>query len=144
MIFVLYAHDNAMPQPLAVKIEHPRWEAVEKHLGSACAHGGTVRLEIVHPEDAYIREICLTAEAGHFRIVALTRDENPKNELLEWWEAGATPFRGMIHIGDDAWDARTVGHDIQLAVQIFRAVYDEKSLALNGLGEFRSEWNPRP
>lgn len=142
-IFMLFAHDESMETMVSAKIENPRWDQLETHIKNAFQHGGRVRLEVLHPDDSYVKEIVMDAIPSQFRIVILTRDENPKNELLEWWEEGSSSFRGMVQIGDDDWDARTVGSDVRVAEKIFKNIYSGKGFELKGFGEFRSQWDPR-
>ena len=79
-----------------------------------------------------------------FRIIALTADEDPKNELLEWWEPEDAGFRGIIHFGDDEWDARTVSSELTVAKKIFNELYEYGKLSHETLLDLRSQWNPKP
>lgn len=82
--------------------------------------------------------------AGQFRIIALTRDDDPKNELLEWWEPKAVGFRGTILFGDDEWDARMVSGELAVAKNIFNELYEHGELSHEMLLSLRSQWNPMP
>lgn len=80
---------------------------------------------------------------GQYRVVALTRSDDPKLELLEWWESGNSPFRGVAHFGDDALDLRTVCSDLSVAQILFKELYDFGELEV-GLQQMRSQWDPKP
>lgn len=143
-ILVLFAHDKSMTSAMARKVENPEWTQIRDSIASALQHDGQVRLELVQPEGAYFREVCLYAEAQQWRLVVLTRDANPKLALLEWWEAGDAPFRGMVRVEEDAWDARTVSREGDVAEAVFRDFYVSGALGAATLAQFRSQWDPRP
>ena len=140
----LLTHDKSMQSPLAYKKERPLLNDIEQSLKKTFEYGGFVRLDVLRPEDSYIKELCMEAQPNQFRIIALTRDEDPKNELLEWWEPGEAGFRGMIRFGDDDWDARTVCHDLGVAQKIFYDLYENGSLSHELMLDLRSQWNPKP
>jgi hypothetical protein len=133
-----------MQSPLAYKKERPCWEEVETALENAFEFGGGARLDVLRPDNLYIKALDMRSLSRKFRIVALTRDENPKNELLEWWESGATKFRGNIRFNDDDWDARTVSSDLDVAREFFYELYKHGELNHETLKKLRSQWNPMP
>ncbi|UJT96813.1 hypothetical protein LSP16_32475 [Pseudomonas aeruginosa] len=77
------------------------------------------------------------------KLAVLTSSPNPKEEYLEWWEFGDSPFRGVVRFGDDEFDSRTVCADISIAEAVFKELYETGGLDV-GLAQMRSPWNPRP
>jgi hypothetical protein len=143
-VLELIAHDKSMQSPLAYKRERPYWDEIEKALKSVFEHGGFARLDVLRPENSYIRELCLDGLPNQFRISVLTLDDNPKNGYLEWWEPGESKFRGTIRIRDDAWDARTVCCELDVAQKYFHELFETGDLSHESLADFRSPWNPKP
>lgn len=143
-VLELFTHNKSMQSPLAFRRERPEWDDIDKALTNAFKHGGYVRLDVLKPEDIYIRSINMTSLPGKFRLIILTNDPDPKNELLEWWEPGETSFRGAIRFGDDDWDARTVSGELSVARQFFNHLYNYGKLTDDLLSEMRSQWNPKP
>lgn len=133
-----------MTSPLAKKTERPNWICIEVALKNSFDYDGYARLDVLFPDDSYIKTLGVKSCGGQIRIVITTRDEDPKNEILEWWQAELTPFRGTIHFGDDDWDARTVCDKLTVAEEIFRELYEEGALSGETLLMFRSPWSPMP
>lgn len=140
----LIAHDKSMQSPLAYKRERPYWDEIEKALINTFEYGGSARLDVLRPEDSYIKELCMESLPKRFRIIVLTRDEDPKNELLEWWEPGEAEFRETIRFGDDEWDARMVSSELAVAQKFFHELYEHGKLSQEMLRSLRSQWNPKP
>lgn len=143
-ILMLYASDKSMTSPLAFKKERPYWQDIKKAINKSFKYGGWVRLEVLRPEDSYIKLIDMQVNPRQFRLIALTRDKDTKKELLEWWEPGDAPFRGMVRFGDDEWDARTSSSDISVAENVFHDLYESGQLSPEILQDFRSQWDPKP
>ena len=100
-VLLLIARDKSMQSPVAHKRDRPFWDEIETALENAFEHGGYAILESLRPEDAYVNELRMVSLPGKFRIIILTRDNDPKRGLLEWWEPTITGFRGTIRFGDD-------------------------------------------
>ncbi|MGM9427280.1 DUF6911 family protein [Hydrogenophaga sp. MI9] len=130
--------------PPAKAIEHPSWNQIQDEIEKAFTLGGWASLDVRLPSNAYFKKICVYANPGQFRIVVLTRDEDPKNELLEWWHPDDDSFSGMARFGDDDWDSRTIGEDIHFAIDVFHDLYKNGQLSAVTLKNFRSQWNPKP
>jgi len=130
--------------PPARSIERPQWEQIYRAIQRAYSNGGFVHVRVLKSENSYINQLSLVALPNQLRLIALTRDDNPKNELLEWWEPGDAPFRGTVRFGDDEWDSRTVSSDVRVAEKIFHDLYENGQLSPEALENFRSQWNPKP
>ncbi|MBG4273101.1 DUF6911 family protein [Pseudomonas aeruginosa] len=128
---------------LAVVVEQPVWESIEKGIVNSFKFGGFVRVEVIRPKKSFVRQLSMKSLPGRFRINILTRSTNPKEEYLEWWELDESPYRGMIKFGDDDFDSRTVCTDISIAEAIFKELYETGDLDV-GLSQMRSPWNPKP
>lgn len=128
---------------LALTVERPVWESIEKGITNSFNFGGFVRLEVVSPKTSFISLLSMTSLQGMFRLEVLTRSPNPKEEYLEWWELSESTFRGAVRFGDDDCDARTVCTDISVAEAIFKELYETGDLEA-GLSQMRSPWNPKP
>ena len=131
-------------QPPYRRVERPVWERIDHALNQVYQHGGTVSMRVLKPVDSYINELVMKSLPKQFRIILLTRDEDRKQELLEWWEPEVTPFRGTIRFGDDDWDARTVCSDLAVAQKYFYELYEHGKLSQETLLSLRSPWNPMP
>lgn len=142
-VLELCALDKARNPP-ARTVERPRWDQIYEALQRAYSNGGFVHVRVLKPENSYINQLTLVALPNQLRLIALTRDDNPKNELLEWWEPGEVPFTGTVRFGDDEWDSRTVSSDMRVAEKIFHDLYEDGELSTNTLENFRSQWNPKP
>lgn len=130
-----------MQSTLARSRESPYWDEIGKALENAFKYGGSVRLDVLRPVDSYIKKLCMESLPGQFRIIALTSDENPENELLEWWEPEAAGFRGTIRFGDDHWDARMVSGQLAVAQKFSYELYEYGKLSHEMLLGLRSQWN---
>jgi hypothetical protein len=142
-VLELCALDKSKAPP-ARSIEHPQWAQIDRAIDQVYIHGGFVYVRVLKPENSYIKELCMESLPRQFRIITLTRDENPKNELLEWWEPQAAGFRGTIRFGDDEWDARTVCSELAVAQKFFYELYEYGKLSHETLLNLRSQWNPIP
>lgn len=85
----------------------------------------------------------MKAIQGKYRMIALTRSDDPKMQLLEWWEPSDSSFRGVVKMGDDEWDLRTVATDLTFAKSLFHEIYITGDLK-SGVLQFRSQWEPKP
>ena len=142
-VLELCALDKAEIPP-ARSVERPSWEEIYKAIQRTYSNGGFVNVRVLKPENSYITQVSFVALPGLFRLVALTRDENPKNELLEWWEPGDIPFKKKVLFGDDEWDSRTTSSDVSVAEKVFHDLYQNGRLTSEVLQDFRSQWNPKP
>ena len=142
-VLELCALDKSKTPP-ARFIERPQWVQIDRAIDQAYIHGGFVYVRVLKPDNSYIKELCMESLPGRFRIVALTRDEDPKNELLEWWEPEATGFRETVRFGDDEWDARMVSSEQAVAQKFFYELYEYGKLSHEMLLSLRSQWNPMP
>lgn len=142
-VLMIYSHNKSMLSPLSFKKENPYWDEIFKAIADTFKYGGRVSVDVLIPQDSYISNLSMYANPGEYRLVGTTRDENPKNELLEWWESGDSPFRGLVQIGDDKWDSRTVSNDFQFSENAFYDLYVNGQLSSEVLNNFRSEWNPK-
>ncbi|MFU7545588.1 hypothetical protein, partial [Pseudomonas paraeruginosa] len=102
-----------------------------------------VRLSVNEPKSSLVRELSMDSLPGRFKLAVLTSSPNPKEEYLEWWGFGDSPFRGVVRFGDDDFDSRTVCTDISIAEAIFKELYETGGLDV-GLSQMRSPWNPKP
>ncbi|WP_165091100.1 DUF6911 family protein [Neisseria yangbaofengii] len=142
-LFKLYSLDKTTPPPAQV-IEQPSLLEINEAIQKIYTHGGFLNLQVLKPENFYISELNMVALPKLFRLVLLTKDSNPKNGLLEWWDPEKTKFEGVIRFGDDEWDSRTVSNNILVAERIFSALYKNNQLLSEILKDFRSEWDPKP
>jgi len=126
--------------------ERPVWEGrIDVGLKGVFEFGGSAELSLIQgAENAYTHSVSIDAEPGKFRLYAATNDSDQKNRFLIWWEPGDSPARGEILIRDDPWDARTVCTDLEVAMRIFRDMFDHGDLSEASLSEMRSQWNPKP
>jgi len=140
--------------------EQPVWEGrIDVGLEKVFKFGGRAELshlrtnENIHvrqlgkiacPNNPYIYALSMVALPGQFRLIALTNDSDYKNDVFVWWEPGERPFRGKIRFGDDEWDARTICTDLEVAVRIFRDMFEHGDLSAANLSEMRSRFNPKP
>ena len=140
--------------------ERPVWEGrIDVGLKGVFESGGRAQLSVLQSNESmhvrqlsrtvssstpYVYNLDMVALPGQFRLIALTNDPDRKNRLLEWWEPGDNPFRGKILFGDDPWDARTVCTDLEVAMRIFRDMFDHGDLSETSLSEMRSQWNRKP
>lgn len=143
LVLELCALDKSKKPP-ARSVERPSWKEVDTALNQVYTNGGFVYVRVLKPESAYIRQLSMESIPNQFRLMVLTRAENPKEELLEWWEPGNKGFRGTIRFGDDDWDARTVSGELSVARQFFNDLYKYGKLTDDLLAEMRSQWNPKP
>ncbi len=123
--------------------EQPVGERVNTAIERAFEYGGFVNLSVLLPKNAFIKKLNMTSLPGQYRLVALTRSDDPRAGLLEWWEPGHAPFRGLVRFGDDPWDARTVSADPAIAQDLFKELFDHGQLSV-GLAQLRSPWDPKP
>lgn len=140
----LFVRDKSMSTPFADRQEMPAWEEVDSALNRVFDHGGNARLEVLSPADFYVRSLCVEALPNQFRIFMLTRDCDPKRQLLEWWRPSAAAFEGRILFGENEWDSRMVSGNLSLAKDIFREFFDDGRLSEANLLAFRSQWDPLP
>ncbi|WP_426337725.1 hypothetical protein [Pseudomonas aeruginosa] len=103
--------------------------------------GGFVRLSVNEPQSSLVRELSMDSLPGRFKLAVLTSSPNPKEEYLEWWEFGDSPFRGVVRFGDDEFDSRTVCADISIAEAVFKELYETGGLDV-GLAQMRSPGTP--
>ncbi|MCB6182934.1 hypothetical protein LIN78_05155 [Leeia sp. TBRC 13508] len=137
--------DNESGKPSSfVRWRMPFWEDIELAINEAYQYGGFAWLEVLSPEDAYIKKISIDFEVGKCRILAITRDEDPKNELLEWWNPQAGEFTGITLIRDDETDTRMVCTDLAVIKQYPRALFEQGKLTEELFSHFRTQWNPMP
>ncbi|MFU3392051.1 DUF6911 family protein [Pseudomonas aeruginosa] len=129
--------------PPAVIVENPVWESISEGIRKVYKFGGFVRLSVNEPQNSLVRELSMDSLPGRFKLAVLTSSPNPKEEYLEWWEFGDSPFRGVVRFGDDEFDSRTVCADISIAEAVFKELYETGGLDV-GLAQMRSPWNPRP
>lgn len=143
-VLELFTHDKSMQSPLAKRVERPIWGVIEQALNDIFLYGGYARLDVLSPDDSYIKQLCMESLPGQFRIIVLTRDNNPKNEILEWWEPETTKFRGTIYFGDDEWDARMVCSNLPVGYVLFHELYEHGNFSNVSLLGLRSQWDPMP
>ena len=126
--------------------ERPVWEnRIDVGLKGVFEFGGFASLQLIQgSEDAYVRLVGIEGEPGMFRLYAFTNNPDPKKEIFEWWKPGDTPYRGKIRIQGHPWDARMVCTDLEVAMRIFREMFDHGDLSQATLSEMRSEWDPKP
>lgn len=129
--------------PPARSIERPDWGQIDRALNQAYLYGGFVNVRVLKPSNSYIKQLSMESLPKLFRVIALTNDEDPKNELLEWWEPEDSEFRGVIRFGDDEWDARMVSSELGVAQKIFNELYEYGKLSEKTLLGLRSQWNPK-
>ena len=144
--FVLELSALACPvQFRALNIERPLWKYIDEGLERVYAHGGFVRIRVLKPENSYIDELTMDALPEKFRIIVLTRDEDRKRGLLEWWEPGDVPFRGIMRFThDDEWDTRTISNDLSIAKAVFWDLFEDGEISPENMENFRSGWDPKP
>ena len=142
-VLELFARNGAMTSPLSYRSERPLWSEVDNAIEKAYEFGGSVRLDILSPEDSYIRTLNMMAIPGVFKLILLTRDEDVKKEILEWWEADESTRRGVIKFGDDVFDVRTSTSDVTVAKNIFSHLNETGELDKEIIAEFRSQWCPK-
>ncbi|MFV3329995.1 DUF6911 family protein [Pseudomonas sp. NY15437] len=128
---------------LAITVEQPVWESIERGIFESFNSGGFVRLRVLSPKTSFVSQLSMKSWRGMFRVEVLTRSSNPKDEYLEWWEAGNTSFRGTVRFGDEEFDSRMICTDISVANDIFKELYEKGDLEM-GLAQMRSPWNPKP
>lgn len=141
-VLELCALDKSMLPPACIT-EKPVWQSVNEALEGAFKYGGFVYLKVLGKSPCFVRELCMKALPGQYRLIALTTSANPKEEVQEWWEQKDSPFRGVIRFGDDDWDARVVCSDISVAQNLFKKFFDFGDLN-EGLLQMRSQWDPKP
>lgn len=141
-VLELCALDKSKAPP-ARSIERPQWVQIDSAISQAFLHGGFVHMRVLKPDNSYVKQLSMESRSKQFRIIALTNDEDPKNELLEWWEAQESRFRGTIRFGDDEWDARMVSCEPAVAQKIFYELYECGKLSRETLLSLRSQWNPK-
>ncbi|MEI1114050.1 hypothetical protein VUS20_30505 [Pseudomonas aeruginosa] len=96
--------------PPAVIVENPVWESISEGIRKVYKFGGFVRLSVNEPQSSLVRELSMDSLPGRFKLAVLTSSPNPKEEYLEWWEFGDSPFRGVVRFGDVVVNpSRTVG-----------------------------------
>ncbi|WP_248741944.1 MULTISPECIES: hypothetical protein [unclassified Pseudomonas] len=136
---ILCALDGSMSPP-AQTTESPVWSTVSDAIENAFQNDGFVDLRVIG--SSFVKELCMKSLSGKYRMVASTRSDDPKLELMEWWELGDSPFRGVEYFGDDALDLRTVCSDVSVARGLFKEIYDSGELK-TGLLQMRSQWDPK-
>lgn len=136
-------YGDASASSLAITVERPVWESIEKGIINSFNVGGFVRLRVVSPKTSFVSLLSMTSLPGKFRLEVLTRSPNPKEEYLEWWELSDSSSRGVVRFGDDDCDARTVCTDMSVAEAIFKELYEKGDLDTS-LSQMRSPWNPKP
>jgi hypothetical protein len=141
-VLELRALHKKMPPP-AVGVEYPQWLDIENAIDGVFQNGGFVHLRVLDPDISFTNLLDMTALPGRFRLVILTKFDDPKNELREWWEAGDEPYRGTQQLSDHDWDARTVCTDVSVAKQIFKDLFDHGELTESSFVQMRSNWNPK-
>ncbi|MFJ7142973.1 DUF6911 family protein [Pseudomonas protegens] len=141
-VFELCALDDLSCPPAEVT-DNPVWPRVSESLERIYEVGGFVELRVSGGSQGFVKRLYMKAIPGKYRLVILTRSSDPKAELQEWWESGSSKFRGVISIGDDEWDARTVCSDLSVAKVIFKEFFDSGDLS-SGLRQMRSQWDPKP
>lgn len=142
LYFELCAFDNSIVPPARVT-ENPVWETVSSGIENSFKNGGFVYFRVLGGHRKYIKEICMKSLPGKYRLIAMTRSIDPKNQLLEWWESSDSSFRGTVRFGDDEWDARTVSSDLSIAEAVFREFFLHGDLP-ESISQFRSQWDPKP
>ncbi len=126
--------------PPAQTTENPVWSTVSNAIENAFKLGGFVDLRVIG--SSFVKELCMKSLSGQCRMVALTRSADPKLELMEWWESGDSPFRGVAYFNDDALDLRTVCSDVSVVQELFKELYDSGDLESVFL-QMRPQWNPK-
>ncbi|WP_432239973.1 hypothetical protein [Herbaspirillum robiniae] len=141
--FELIAYDNSKSGQCASRVMKPSWELIESSVRSAFFSGGFVRLDVESPDWAHIRSLEMRSLAGKCRLVAATRDPDPKRELWVWWEDGDAPFRGQTMLNDHMWDDRTVCSDVKMAIDLFHLLFQYDDEGKKVLMRMRSVWDPK-
>lgn len=143
--FDLYSSNKSLPYyKSSTQIENSSWSDIERELDKAFNYGGKVDLKINHLDDAYIKSINFDSVLNRYRIILTTNDKDRRNEILEWWEPGDAPYRGVLKNSyDDELDARTFSDDIDIAKKIFFEFFENAELSKATLMNFRSQWNPK-
>lgn len=95
IVLELCTLDDAASPPAEIT-EQPQWERVYVALKNAFEYGGFVDLKVLAPKSSFVNELNMKSLPGQYRLVVLTRSNDPKAELLEWWEQGDSPFRGGV------------------------------------------------
>lgn len=137
----LFGRNKVEEPPPARDIKMPSWEDIEPHIRGVFRYGGAVNLEVKNPANTYIKCLEMRGLPGQYRLVALTRDPDPKREIIEWRESEGTDFRGEIMLNDHMWDARTVCIDINVALHLFNLLWQSEEEAKGLLKYMSSIWN---
>ncbi|MEN5182087.1 hypothetical protein ABE501_20225 [Comamonas testosteroni] len=140
----LFSRNKSMTTPLSRRVERPAWNIIDESINDAFHFGGNVRLDVLMPEDSYIKSINMISLPSTYRLMLLTRDSDIKREILEWWEPTDSGRTGLVRFGDDDWDIRTTCADIIVAKEIFYDFYETGEVNSMYMENFRSQWNPKP
>ncbi|MBY0567934.1 MAG: hypothetical protein K2P70_11500 [Hyphomonadaceae bacterium] len=128
------------------------WSRIEQAIKRGFETGDRVRLEVAHKRDEdlgaerhqlgdFISMTGLPDAVGRYRLVVFPATGlNEKSKVRTWWGPGA--FRGTVQDSyDDVWDARTVCTDVNVALELFRELFEHKGVSQRIIDATVSDWD---
>jgi hypothetical protein len=151
-MYKMLLESNDKSSPLSgCYIEDPAMEEIKKRANLVFKYGGLVRLmigvkDVNNNLFTFYASLAMDSLPGLYRLIYSPKNKTSleKSNLYEWWEAGDSPFRGMIAFGDDDWDARTVSADLDIANIIFKDMHENGYLTEISMSQMRSVWDRKP
>lgn len=131
-------------EPPATFINNVSLEGLSDALLEVYNYGGFLYLMSDNIDGQYIKELHFLSNPREFRIIALTRDNDKKRELLEWWNPLKKEYNGEVKFLDEMYDSRMVSADLEVGKCIFFEFLEKKDLKTINLIDFRSQWDPLP
>ncbi|MBB6368431.1 hypothetical protein FHR56_003610 [Xanthomonas sacchari] len=142
-VFELRSLDASAPPPARV-IENPWWDEVDGAIKRCYKNDGFLTLQIILPKGGYIQELSMNCISGEFRLIAKTNDDDPRMQLLEWWDPSLIKYTGKAVFDEDEWDSRTISKDLAAAERLFLDFYKNGDLCFDSLKDMRSQWDRKP
>lgn len=151
-MYKMLLESNDKSSPLSgCYIEDPTVGVIKKRVNLVFKYGGLVRLmigvkDVNNNLFTFYASLAMDSLPGLYRLIYSPKNKTSleKSNLYEWWEAGDSPFRGMIAFGDDDWDARTVSNDSDIAKIIFKDMHENGYLTEISTSQMRSVWDRKP
>jgi hypothetical protein len=120
----------------SIHVTDPGWSLVVEWLDRAYTNGGGVSFNFEREKEEWLRTLSMRSDRGRFLLMAATQSDEG-DRVISWWELEGTLARGVIDIGGDDWDARSVLTDISLALHVFKEAFDTGGLSAETLGHMR-------
>ncbi len=131
--------DRTMDPP-ARFVSQPDWSCVLTAIRDVFEKDGFVYLKVLAPVGSFVKEVSMKAIDGRYRVVVLTRSDDPKMAVLEWRQENDSDVMKQVRFGGDEWDVRTICTDISVAERVFKEVYDSGDI-VDGLSCMKSQWD---